>query len=165
MNSCAPVIVSAQTSQMFLSISKHSAGFRAQTLAAAIGARCVAAILRQEDAHMQLVLLAFQLREESTDARPRAGAFFNEALLLLGEVVPRHVRSECLRSCAARFISPWCARYFGFVHGSIAPSSSVLERSGMMRPGSKSIVLPNPWQRGHAPYGLLKLKSRGSGSR
>jgi hypothetical protein len=66
---------------------------------------------------------------------------------------------------AARFISPCHARYFGFVHGSIAPSSRVFERSGMIRLGSKSIVLPNPWQRGHAPNGLLKLNNRGSGSR
>src|ERR1700691_1244762 len=66
---------------------------------------------------------------------------------------------------AARFISPWCGRYFVVVHGAMAPSSSVFDLSGMIRFGSKSIVLPKPWQRGHAPYGLLKLNSRGSGSR
>src|ERR1700742_992280 len=67
---------------------------------------------------------------------------------------------------AARFISACQGeRYLGFVHGSIAPASRDLERSGMMRLGSKSMVLPKPWQRGQAPNGLLKLKSRGSGSR
>ena len=35
----------------------------------------------------------------------------------------------------------------------------------MTRFMSKSTVLPNPWQRGQAPNGLLKLNRRGSGSR
>ena len=46
----------------------------------------------------------------------------------------------------------------------MAPSLSLLPLSGMTRFRSKSIVLPNPWQRGHAPKGLLKENSRGSGS-
>ena len=29
---------------------------------------------------------------------------------------------------------------------------------------SKSTVFPKPWQRGHAPYGLLNENNRGSGS-
>src|ERR1700759_5067457 len=66
---------------------------------------------------------------------------------------------------AARLSSVKYGRYFGRFHGSIAPSLSVFDLSGMMRSRSKSIVLPNPWQRGHAPYGLLKENRRGSGSR
>src|ERR1035438_2741440 len=54
-------------------------------------------------------------------------------------------------------------RYFGFVHGSTAPSSSESEASGITRFMSKSIVLPKPWQRGHAPTGELKLNRIGSG--
>ena len=55
-------------------------------------------------------------------------------------------------------------RYLGRFHGSIAPSFSLSPLSGITRFRSKSTVLPNPWQRGHAPNGLLKLNSRGSGS-
>src|SRR5208337_4249662 len=55
-------------------------------------------------------------------------------------------------------------RYFGLVHGSTAPSSSDLVTSGMTRFMSKSMVLPNPWHRGHAPTGELKLNRVGSGS-
>src|SRR5947209_1056584 len=54
-------------------------------------------------------------------------------------------------------------RYFGLVHGSMAPSSSDRVRSGMTRSMSKSMVLPNPWQRGQAPTGELKLNRIGSG--
>src|SRR5262249_12917913 len=55
-------------------------------------------------------------------------------------------------------------RYFGLVHGSTAPSSSDSVLSGITRFISKSIVLPKPWQRGHAPNGELKLNRIGSGS-
>src|ERR1019366_3445032 len=54
-------------------------------------------------------------------------------------------------------------RYFGFVHGSTAPSSSDNDGSGMTRSISKSMVLPKPWQRGHAPTGELKLNRIGYG--
>src|SRR2546430_1628060 len=46
----------------------------------------------------------------------------------------------------------------------MAPSSSDLLGSGTTRFRSKSMVFPKPWQRGHAPYGLLKENRRGSGS-
>src|SRR5579872_5409613 len=65
---------------------------------------------------------------------------------------------------AKRFISVAYGRYFGLVHGSIGPSSSDFERSGMTRFRSKSIVLPKPWQRGQAPNGLLNENNFGSGS-
>src|ERR1035441_979400 len=55
-------------------------------------------------------------------------------------------------------------RYFGLDHGSTAPPSMVLFLSGTTRSISKSMVLPKPWHRGHAPNGLLKLNRRGSGS-
>ena len=51
----------------------------------------------------------------------------------------------------------------GLVQGSIAPSFKDKPGFGMTRSRSSPIVFPNPWQVGHAPYGLLKLKSRGSG--
>src|SRR5215469_6619789 len=53
--------------------------------------------------------------------------------------------------------------YFGLVHGSTAPPSSDKVGSGITRFMSKSIVLPNPWQRGQAPNGELKLNRIGSG--
>src|SRR5262249_3922369 len=49
------------------------------------------------------------------------------------------------------FSSATSVRYRGLVQGSIAPSSSDLLGSGTTRLRSKSIVLPKPWQRGHAP--------------
>src|SRR2546430_8975629 len=54
-------------------------------------------------------------------------------------------------------------RYLGLVHGSTAPCSSESEGSGITRFVSKSMVLPKPWQRGHAPKGELKLNRIGSG--
>src|SRR3989441_13037460 len=65
---------------------------------------------------------------------------------------------------AKRFSSVKSGLYFGLVQGSIAPSFSVFEGSGITRLRSKSIVFPNPWQRGQAPYGLLNENRRGSGS-
>ena len=44
-----------------------------------------------------------------------------------------------------------------------APSRSDLDRSGTTRSGSTSKEVPSPSQVLHAPYGLLKLKYRGSG--
>ena len=55
-------------------------------------------------------------------------------------------------------------RYFGLVHGSTAPSASDSVGPGITRSMSKSMVLPKPWQRGHAPKGELKLNRMGSGS-
>src|SRR5579864_6783570 len=54
-------------------------------------------------------------------------------------------------------------RYLGLVQGSTAPSSRERPGSGITRFISKSIVLPNPWQRGQAPKGELKLNRIGSG--
>src|SRR5260370_2898123 len=68
------------------------------------------------------------------------------------------------RPLAHFFASCSNTRYFGLVQGSIAPSSKDLLGSGTTRFKSKSIVLPNPWHRGHAPYGLLNENSRVSGS-
>ena len=48
--------------------------------------------------------------------------------------------------------------------GANAPSSMVSDLSGITRSGSISIRNPNPVQSGHAPYGVLKEKSRGSSS-
>src|SRR6266540_2434282 len=81
-------------------------------------------------------------------------------------------RSAAVNSHTGTFIRtlPLCflklpsqLRYFGFVHGSTAPSSIDNDPSGITRFISKSIVLPKPWQRGHAPTGELKLNRIGSG--
>src|SRR5258708_35031292 len=69
-----------------------------------------------------------------------------------------------MRTLAVCFLKlPSQDRCLGLVHGSTAPSSRESEESGMMRFMSKSIVLPKPWQRGHAPNGELKLNRIGSG--
>src|SRR5262249_56318090 len=76
-----------------------------------------------------------------------------------------HGRSSDRSACLANLRSSlWNARYLGLVHGSIAPSLRVLVTSGITRFRSKSMVLPKPWQRGHAPNGLLNENSGGSGS-
>jgi hypothetical protein len=46
----------------------------------------------------------------------------------------------------------------------MAPSARVKVLFGITRLRSKSMVLPKPWQRGHAPKGLLNENRRGSGS-
>src|SRR5690242_17964832 len=82
-------------------------------------------------------------------------------------------RSASVRSATATFIRNLGAcflkfaahdRYFGLVHGSTAPWSTDSDGFGITRFISKSMVLPNPWQRGHAPNGELKLNRIGSGS-
>ena len=47
--------------------------------------------------------------------------------------------------------------------GRMAPSA-MLSRSSITSSGLNSCLLPRPAQSGHAPYGLLKLKLRGSSS-
>ena len=118
-------MVRALASQMFLpsTMRADGAGFGAQALAAAVGAGGVAAILREEDADVQLVLLAFELGEEAADAGPCTAAVEDEVLLGFGEVVPGDVDGDAF-GLAARFISACQGeRYLGFVHGSMAPSS------------------------------------------
>src|SRR5215475_1396968 len=82
-------------------------------------------------------------------------------------------RSAAVKSATATFMRNFGAcflkfaahdRYFGLVHGSTAPWSTESDGFGITRFISKSMVLPKPWQRGHAPNGELKLKRIGSGS-
>src|ERR1041384_3645680 len=54
--------------------------------------------------------------------------------------------------------------HFGTVQGWIAPSRSDSSLSGTTRSMSMPTDFPNPWHIGQAPNGLLKEKSRGSGS-
>ena len=61
-------MVRAAASQMLRSVDEDGAGFGAEALASAIGAGGVAAILREEDADVELVLLAVELGEEAADA-------------------------------------------------------------------------------------------------
>jgi len=49
-------------------------------------------------------------------------------------------------------------------HGTTAPFSTLLERSGITRSGSISRRVPRPVQVGQAPWGELKEKLRGSSS-
>src|ERR1700732_966430 len=75
-----------------------------------------------------------------------------------------HGTSSGMFACLAkRLSSAKSVRYLGLVQGSIAPSFRDFDLSGITRLRSKSIVLPKPWQRGQAPYGLLKENRRGSG--
>ena len=48
------------------------------------------------------------------------------------------------------------------VHGATAPSSRDRDLLGITRSGSTSNLYPRPVQSGQAPWGLLKLKVRGS---
>src|SRR6478672_3920957 len=77
------------------------------------------------------------------------------------------VRSQTgtfMRNAVRLFLKlPSQDRYFGLVHGSTDPATTESEGSGITRFMSKSMVLPKPWQRGHAPTGELKLNRIGSG--
>ena len=77
---CAAVMVRAEASQMFLVRVTESgrwradgAGFGAEALAAAVGADGVAAIFGEEDADVELVLLALERCEEAADAGHELG--------------------------------------------------------------------------------------------
>ncbi len=131
-------------------VDEDGAGFGAEALAAAVGAECVAAVLGEEDADVELVFLALEGGEEASDAGEGAAAFFDEALLV-GVRSYQGMSVGMLAALAARIISPWWGRYLVVVQGAMAPSSRVFDLSGMMRLGSKSMVLPKPWQRGQAP--------------
>ena len=69
-----PVMVRAEASQMFLVAVEScrsmsdGAGFGAEALAAAVGAEGVAAVFGEEDADVELVLLALERGEEAADA-------------------------------------------------------------------------------------------------
>ena len=76
----------------------HVPRFAPQARAVALGAGQVAAVPAQEDPDVHLVLLALQPAEEAADAlERRAVAVEDEALLLGGQVAPRHVEPEARR--------------------------------------------------------------------
>src|SRR5215472_6097465 len=72
----------------------HLAGFAAQAQAAAIGAHGISAIAAEEDAHMQLVLLALQVLEEAAHPPELPIAADDKTLLIGREVLPRHVKRD-----------------------------------------------------------------------
>ncbi len=113
---------------------------------------------------MQLVLLALHLRKEA-DRRPRScpcRAAPSRAPPRAGRARARPCGIPSSAACLRRSLNQ--GRYLGRFQGSMAPCARLSPLSGITRFRSKSTVLPNPWQRGHAPKGLLKLNSRGSGS-
>ena len=79
---------------MFLVVDEDGAGFGAEALAAAVGAEGVAAVFGEEDADVELVFFALERGEEAADAGEAAVAFFDEALLVGGEVVPGDVGGD-----------------------------------------------------------------------
>ncbi len=77
----------------------------AQARAIARGAGGVTAISAEEDAHVQLVLLALQVGEEALDAREVAVALDDELLVVERQLLPGHVERDvvrCARSASAR---------------------------------------------------------------
>src|SRR6201987_1775493 len=84
-------------------IEQHGACLDAQAFALALRAARIAAILRQHDAHMQLVLLALHQLKEAIDAEEAAIALEHEALLRWSKVIPRHVQwNTFLTACTAQ---------------------------------------------------------------
>ena len=80
-------------------------------------------------------------------------------------VSSRHgVSSRTAPPFAARISRVSWGRYSGLLHGSTACRRMVFAGSGTTRFRSSSMTLPNPWQVGHAPNGLLNENSRGSGA-
>ena len=87
-------MVRAETLADILVVYEHGAGFGAEALALAVGTGGVAAVLREEDADVELVLLAVELGEEAADAGEGAFAVFDEGLLGGSEVEPRDVNGD-----------------------------------------------------------------------
>ncbi len=92
-------MVRAETSQMFLAgpswdWMRTARASAREALAAAVGAECVAAVLGEEDADVELVLLALERGEEAADAGVVAAAFPEEFLLVGVEVVPGDVGGD-----------------------------------------------------------------------
>ena len=73
---------------------EDGAGFGAQALAAAVGAEGVAAVFGEEDADVELVLLALERGEEAADAGVGAASFPEKFLLGGVEVVPGDVGGD-----------------------------------------------------------------------
>ena len=96
----ASVTVSAQTSVIDLSVDAHGARLGAKARAAAIGARRVAAIAAQKDAHVQLVFLALEPGEEAVDAGEIGVrlALDDGVALLGGELPEGHVQGNAARA-------------------------------------------------------------------
>src|SRR5438876_9387554 len=80
----------------------HVARFATQTRAAALRARQVSAITAEKHPDVDLIFLAFQPTEETTDSfvlvispgRPRRAAVDHKAFFRPGEVGPRHIQAD-----------------------------------------------------------------------
>ena len=133
-------------------VDEDGAGLGAEALAVAVGAEGVAAVLREEDADVELIFFALEGGEEAADAGVRAAAGpFQRRSCCGGSRSYQGTSVGMAADLAKRIISPWKGRYLGVVQGAMAPWARVRLRSGRMRLGSKSMVLPKPWQRGQAP--------------
>ena len=77
-------------------VEQDGTGFGAQALAFALRAARIAAVFREHDADVQLVLLALHEPEESMHAGKRAFPFQHETLLRGGQIEPRHVQRNTL---------------------------------------------------------------------
>ena len=98
---------------------------------------------------MELVFLAVERGEEAADAGVRAGP---SQMKSCWEVSRSYQGTSVgmTADLAKRIISLWWGRYLAWSRGRLRLREGSA-RSGMMRSGSKSMVLPKPWQRGHAP--------------
>src|SRR5512144_2109570 len=65
---------------------------------------------------------------------------------------------------ASRIFSRHDASFGIFAHGTRAPAARLFVLSGITRSGSISSRVPSPVQAGHAPWGELNEKLRGSSS-
>ncbi len=99
-NCRACVTVIAHTSVIGLPGHAHRPRLGPQPRAVAFGARRVSAIAAQENAHVQLVLLAFEPVEESLDADVARLAVADENLLALrrGQLAIRRVERDVFRA-------------------------------------------------------------------
>ena len=115
---------------------------------------------------MHLVLLALEPAEEAANAFVVASVALDDEPPLLVGVRSCQGTSSGMSSCVApRASAPRAAPdSAACVHGSIAPCRIDLVGSGTTRSMSSSMMLPNPWQVGQAPKGLLNENSRGCGS-
>src|SRR2546425_7141299 len=75
----------------------HVARFLAQAGAVTVGTARVAAILRKEHAHVQLVFFRVQPIEEAAQTAPVAFSIDDRALLTLRELIESHVQRNLFR--------------------------------------------------------------------
>ena len=136
-----------------------------QPPAVAVRAEAVAAVARQEDAHVHLVGAALEPAEPAADAVVLALAVDDRGALRVAQSCSNGTSIGMPARLQNVLSSPRSHSVAGVLHGLMAPSASVLRGSGMTRSRSTSMTRPKPRQVSQAPSGLLNENRLAVGSR